>query len=1304
MKKSIQLLLLAIFLFGSQQLVKSQINFYSSSNTYDLVKIDSLLFFDNYFGRITNSNSFISIGSYFNTLNLNALTSAGNNTIFFAGEGGQILKITVPNALASSFVASSQLTRESVQFPYSNDLYDIEFISGKLFVSGSDGLIAVSSNSGQTWTKSTTNVYQSIEKIIKSNNANRLVAIGNSGLILFSTDGGFNWNIANSNTDRDINDAVLLDNGLGYAVGNNGVFLKTEDYGQNWSVVRNYGLTADLFTISIKDGYGFFGGEDGIMYNTINNGVNWVLNSSYSTSGHIYNVKQSSVNDNIIFQNWNVIINTFSFNSISDLLGNAAIRFWQEMNGTHTLPIQVTSDWMTCSWGNFDMRNFGNEPRLPYSNEISGSYDNREVVVRPWENSYYVIQQAIGIKELVKSMSYNDRTILLEFYANLLEGMAYARLAHTFDRAEIKPESSVSKSSANVVFSSNSKPSYIEKLEKGDLVEGKTIPSIKIPTSLTTAGLIGGNSQVQSINLQSYKDLLAKSLNSLSTAENKLNEVSSDILNGYIQDDVFSGFANNYTYSELMNLVKTVKAQTMVYSARNVEENEAINWDEIAELTKVGVDKDIFVEGDDNFWFSYPLMYNNISNWARIDQHIVHLMDNTSPKRYPDDTFTLPAITTDDQRIDIDYLYDGSAVPFRADRGYYFFSNYRWKKYEYHSFFTSAEGPMPFIHKAANDLLRAEALLRHSNPANRDYNLVAQLINRSRVTRGGLVELTGTETMEQMLDAIYYEWMIEVGPQGFGPESWFTNRRFGKLQPGTVEQLPVPAEILAENGLPNYTFGGETDPQSEQVIIVYPQVSAVGVPLKPTFTWKKHSKATSYSLLLNDAITGNTISEIGSITDTTFVFNSNILESFKNYSLSISALNGSDVLATSSKIFRSADFKMGAPILLSPSANSEIFPSQVTLLGLQEKGESQLANYRYGNRVQMSHSNTFTSIEKDTTVTFVSNVIQHSEFVISVTNLKPSSTYFWRAQTINEGGSSNWSEVRRFTSKSSGLGSGVLSLVSPATSQTKVSIPTRFVWTKDNDAQAYDLQVSELSDFSSFMQYSAIIDTVFNSNDLKGETRHFWRVRTSGGGNWTPTDVFTTGLPIPSIPKWNPDGGAEIDGTRINFKWATSKHASSYNIQISSSEDFADIVAEENGLGQNAFTWNSAPIGQYFWRVSASNEAGTSSWSEALNFNVVTTAINEISENLPTEFSLEQNFPNPFNPSTSIQFSLPIQSNIELSIYSMLGQKVATVFSGAKPAGIHSISFDASELSSGVYLYQLRAGEFVQTRKFTLLK
>src|SRR5204862_573609 len=86
---------------------------------------------------------------------------------------------------------------------------------------------------------------------------------------------------------------------------------------------------------------------------------------------------------------------------------------------------------------------------------------------------------------------------------------------------------------------------------------------------------------------------------------------------------------------------------------------------------------------------------------------------------------------------------------------------------------------------------------------------------------------------------------------------------------------------------------------------------------------------------------------------------------------------------------------------------------------------------------------------------------------------------------------------------------------------------------------------------------------------------------------------------------------------------------------------------------------------------------------------VATGSVLEAAADIPRHFSLEENYPNPFNPSTTIRYSLPTDSYVKLSIYNMLGQEISTLVNQRKGAGVYTVSWDASNVSSGVYFYRL---------------
>ena len=89
---------------------------------------------------------------------------------------------------------------------------------------------------------------------------------------------------------------------------------------------------------------------------------------------------------------------------------------------------------------------------------------------------------------------------------------------------------------------------------------------------------------------------------------------------------------------------------------------------------------------------------------------------------------------------------------------------------------------------------------------------------------------------------------------------------------------------------------------------------------------------------------------------------------------------------------------------------------------------------------------------------------------------------------------------------------------------------------------------------------------------------------------------------------------------------------------------------------------------------------------------------------IPDAFALKQNYPNPFNPSTTIKFSLPVQTQLKINIYNMLGELVRTISEGMYEAGYYNIIFDAAGFSSGTYIYRLESNNFTDTKKMILIR
>lgn len=149
-----------------------------------------------------------------------------------------------------------------------------------------------------------------------------------------------------------------------------------------------------------------------------------------------------------------------------------------------------------------------------------------------------------------------------------------------------------------------------------------------------------------------------------------------------------------------------------------------------------------------------------------------------------------------------------------------------------------------------------------------------------------------------------------------------------------------------------------------------------------------------------------------------------------------------------------------------------------------------------------------------------------------------------------------------------------------------------------------------------------------------------------------------------------------------------------------------DDICVPAGTGDGAFTTEFVgltPSTTYNARAYATNLAGTE-FGKQISFSTLMGTDLGSETDKPIEFRLDQNYPNPFNPSTQISFSLPTGVHVDLAVFDMTGKRIKQLVDAFTAAGTHRVTFDASALPSGVYMYVIRAGEWAASSKMTLIK
>ena len=188
---------------------------------------------------------------------------------------------------------------------------------------------------------------------------------------------------------------------------------------------------------------------------------------------------------------------------------------------------------------------------------------------------------------------------------------------------------------------------------------------------------------------------------------------------------------------------------------------------------------------------------------------------------------------------------------------------------------------------------------------------------------------------------------------------------------------------------------------------------------------------------------------------------------------------------------------------------------------------------------------------------------------------------------------------------------------------------------------------------------------------------------------WAFPDTFITANGYLII--WA-DNDEDQEGLHANFKLS----ASGESIYLVDSDT---LIINEVAFGEQT---TDISTGRYPNGTGSFIEMSPTFSTE--NYDGLTDIADETSSELPIEFSLEQNFPNPFNPTTQILISIPESGNYTLKVYNILGQEVATLLNDQVSAGNYKFYFDASNLTSGIYIYSLTGNNFTQTKKMTLLK
>ncbi len=173
------------------------------------------------------------------------------------------------------------------------------------------------------------------------------------------------------------------------------------------------------------------------------------------------------------------------------------------------------------------------------------------------------------------------------------------------------------------------------------------------------------------------------------------------------------------------------------------------------------------------------------------------------------------------------------------------------------------------------------------------------------------------------------------------------------------------------------------------------------------------------------------------------------------------------------------------------------------------------------------------------------------------------------------------------------------------------------------------------------------------------------------------------------------------------LNWNDVVNSETYTVQVSTNSGFTSFRVNQSGLTTSQYQVTAGALQNnvlYYWRACAVNVAGTGPWSTVWSFRTALVGIQPFSSEIPEAYELYANTPNPFNPTTDIRFDIPKSGLVTLKVFDLFGKEIETIVNERLEPGKYKAVINGSNLSSGVYFYQLVTNEFTSTKKMVLLK
>jgi hypothetical protein len=457
--------------------------------------------------------------------------------------------------------------------------------------------------------------------------------------------------------------------------------------------------------------------------------------------------------------------------------------------------------------------------------------------------------------------------------------------------------------------------------------------------------------------------------------------------------------------------------------------------------------------------------------------------------------------------------------------------------------------------------------------------------------------------------------------------------------------------------------------------LLLPESNAMHIPCTTSFTWNKIPDATRYHIQVTTSSDfSSLIFEDSTLTDSAVINSS--LQNNITYYWRIRAKR--DVFYSNwsaPRQFTTVPLPAIAPALIYPENNAINVSLNVTL----HWNKSHPADYYY---VQVFSQGEASSL--------IVNDSMVNDTTYSLVNISSGTTFLWRIKAKNSLGTSTWSQVNNFTTFD--YLPAIPELTLPENNIANVSPFSKLVWNPVTAAQSYRLQISYSNDFtvlllddSSLTQPSAPLPNLANGSQV------FWRVLSKnefGCSKWSQSSDFTL-LSVPSKPiLLSPNVSSKTSGDSIIFLWRKSVYNSNkYTLQIGSDSLFSTIVVIDSTNGDTTITVRKSLSGTFWWKISASNDAGVSEFSSPLKIIITNAGIHT----LPSSTGV--NYWNISKHSLMIQYGLSHSTIRSVSIFNLNG-KVFFSDTRHEAPGVYTFSINASRIPSGHYIIRFKTDKY----------